>query len=80
VSTKDRQRRLVVATERVVRPGSNELPDLEAADDLFWDAVPIDERLLLAFALSVQQWRLHGWREDRSRAGLSRSVARVHRP
>jgi hypothetical protein len=76
----NRERRVATTTARTIRPGEADARELDAADDAFWDAVPIDQRLALAFALSVQQWRLHGWREDRPGTRLSRSVARVRRP
>jgi hypothetical protein len=76
----DRERRRAPMTARVIRPGTRGAAELDAADDAYWDQVPIDERLNLAFQLSVHQWRLHGWRPDRRRTGLSRPVTRVRRP
>jgi len=76
----DRTRRLATATARVIRPGTVEAAKLDTADDAFWEQVPVGKRLLFAFQLSIQQWRLHGWREDRRGRRLSRSVARVRRP
>jgi len=75
-----RARRLTRASGRVVRPHSPEAAELEAADDAYWDQLPIDERMALAFWLSIHQWRVHGWRENRRGRRLSRSVARVRRP
>jgi hypothetical protein len=80
VKRTDREQRLARATTRLIRPNTREAAELDAMDDAFWDQVPIDERLGLAFQLSVHQWRLHGWRTDRRGNGLSRSVTRVRRP
>ena len=48
-----RAQRLRTASARVVRPNTPEAAELEAADDAYWDHVPIDERLALAFWLSI---------------------------
>ncbi len=69
----DRLRRQEMATARVIRPGSREAPELNIADDTYWDAVPIDDRMMLAFRLSLHQWSLRGWREDEAAARLRRS-------
>jgi hypothetical protein len=43
----------------------------------FWHALPADERVLLAWRLSAEQWELMGRKADEP--GLCRSVARLHR-
>jgi hypothetical protein len=80
VSDRVRRRRLVRATSRVVRPGTKAAAMLAWNDDTWWTKLSVADRVRLAFRLSVEQWRLNGWQEDWTRAGLSRSVARVRRP
>jgi hypothetical protein len=46
-------------------------------DPSFWAAIPVAERVLQVWKLSVEQWRLRGALPDES--GLPRSVARVVR-
>ncbi len=46
-------------------------------DVAFWRQIPAPERVLLAWTLSVEQWRLSEHLRDES--GLCRSVARVRR-
>jgi hypothetical protein len=65
-----------------VRPGvsarrfsSNAEADRHDAE--FWRRIPADERVLLAWRLSVEQWELLGRSPDEP--GLCRSVARVRR-
>jgi Arc/MetJ-type ribon-helix-helix transcriptional regulator len=43
----------------------------------YWLQIPEAERVLEAWRLSVEQWRLRG--EPPHEPGLCRSVARVHR-
>jgi hypothetical protein len=43
----------------------------------YWRRIPADERVLLAWRLSVEQWQLSGRAPDEP--GLCRSVARVVR-
>src|SRR5438552_3364066 len=73
------RRRSARATARVIRPGTREAAALEDADETWWESVPLAERMMLAFRLSVEQWRLHGWEAPRPRGRLSRSVAHVRR-
>src|SRR5688572_12999752 len=75
-----RRQRLARATARVIRPGTKAAADLARRDDGWWQDLSVAERVLLASQLSLEQWRLHGWQEDTSRDGLSRSVTRVRRP
>lgn len=46
-------------------------------DAEYWRALPAEERVLLTWRLSVEQWELLGREADEP--GLCRSVARVHR-
>jgi hypothetical protein len=46
-------------------------------DAEFWQRLPASERVLLAWRLSVEHWRLAGQPLDES--GLSRTVASVRR-
>jgi hypothetical protein len=80
MGARDRVRRMAGATARVIRPDTEEAAGLDAADDAYWDAVPPEQRMMLAFRLSLHQWSLRGWREDEAAARLRRSVARVRRP
>jgi hypothetical protein len=51
---------LATATTRAIRTGTREAAQLDTADDAFWDAAPVGQRMMLALRLSVKQWRLHG--------------------
>jgi hypothetical protein len=53
------------------------LAEADAADRAYWQSVPAEERILQAWQLSQEQWRLRADRTDES--GLCRSVARVRR-
>jgi hypothetical protein len=68
------------AFSRVVRPGDAASLTLERDDARYWESIPVDERMRFVFELSLDQWRLHGWRDDLAGAGLRGAVARVHRP
>jgi hypothetical protein len=59
----------------VRRFGSN--AEADRADREYWLSLTEAERVLEAWRLSEEQWRLQGeWMDE---PGLSRSVARVHR-
>jgi hypothetical protein len=51
--------------------------EAEQHDAEYWRRLPPDERVLLAWRLSVEQWELLGREADEP--GLCRSVAHVHR-
>jgi hypothetical protein len=57
------------------RFGSN--TDADRHDAEFWAQVPADQRVLLAWRLSVEQWQLLGRGPDEP--GLCRSVASIRR-
>jgi hypothetical protein len=68
------------ASQRRRRLTSRKFDSAAEADrhDLaWWRAIPAEERILLAWRLSEEQWRLSGNSEHEP--GLSRSVARVRR-
>lgn len=64
VDARSRTERLARATARVVRPGTAAAAALTQTDDAWWEGLSVADRVRLAFRLSVEQWRLHGWRED----------------
>jgi hypothetical protein len=70
-----RDRRCRTASTRVVRDGEA-VPGTESP----WEDLSPGERFAFAFQLSLQQWRLAGWRDDRPGDRLSRPVAIVRRP
>lgn len=47
-------------------------------DAVYWASLPVDVRVLQAWKLSEEQWRLRGELPDEP--GPSRSIARVLRP
>jgi hypothetical protein len=51
--------------------------DADRDDLAYWQSIPPGERVLQAWRLSEEQWRLRAERHDEP--GLSRSVARVLR-
>jgi hypothetical protein len=53
------------------------ITDHDKDDALFWASMPVADRVLQVWKLSVEQWSLRGELPDES--GLPRSVARVVR-
>jgi len=51
--------------------------DADRHDLEYWRQIPDQERVLLVWTLSQEQWRLRG--EPSREPGLCRSVARIHR-
>lgn len=51
--------------------------DADRHDAEFWRQIPPDERVLVAWRLSVEQWQLLGVTPDEP--GLCRSVASIRR-
>jgi len=67
--------------ERAARLNVKVFRSLEAhdqADAAYWQALPVEMRILLTWQLSEEQWRLKGERPHEP--GLSRSIAHVRRP
>jgi hypothetical protein len=72
-----RRRRRAVMEVKVFRPG-----DEEAAADydaLYWDRIPIDERVAIVWELSVELWQLAHpeWDPHEIERRSSRSTARA---
>jgi hypothetical protein len=52
-------------------------PEADQADREFWTAMSAEERVELAWQLSVEQWQIAG--KDTGVSGTCRSIARVIR-
>ncbi|MBP7777784.1 MAG: hypothetical protein KA371_11685 [Acidobacteria bacterium] len=73
-------RQVTAATERSRRMQVTtyaSFAEHDRADVAYWQALPIDVRLLQVWRLSVEQWQLKG--ETPHESGLCRSVARLLR-
>lgn len=46
----------------MIRPGTPDARTLEQDDDAYWDQIPPNERMDFAFRLSIDMWRLSGWK------------------